>query len=758
MGALAGEQASGRPRRDGATTRTLVVALCLAALGPGSAAAAPGDLDPVFGQGGRFSQAVGPGDSRANAAVVQADGKIVLAGTAQQSASSPTNEDFLVMRLNADGTLDTSFGGTGIVQTPIAAGTGRDEAFAVALDSGGTIYAAGSSAGDFAVARYTPGGALDTGFSGDGLQTHSTGTVDQARALRVQADGKVVIAGAGGGAGSGFHVLRLDGTTGALDPTFNGTGVQETKFGDTAFAPDFANALVLQPDGKLVAAGTADAASAASDVALARYNTDGTLDTAGFGAGTGKVQTQGPAQEEGSALALDPAGRLVLAGRSFSGGPLDFLVARYDTGGALDPGFSGDGIETTPFVAPDGTRFASATGVLVEPAGTIVAGGWAFSCSAAGCADYALARYTGGGALDPSFGDAGKRTYDVAGANDFASALVHGSQIQAGVSFDGTREVVSATHVNGVDAGGNGGGTTPPPTSTGAPDLHVQKIAVFGPRLREVTNVGKDQHFFWRVTVTNRGTAPAENVAVTDIFPARVGTGSIGPGRGIPESNDPALGCDNAGFDTPRSLELNPFGSQLARSRGPLGPGESLEFNLAACATRVGRVTNTASATTTTMEVGVFGNTGESTLDVYDVPDSVIRTANARRVRGQAAARGQESRIAQFDPSLGRLARVEVAVARIDGRANVAQRRRIGSCSWLRSVRRLRFRGERAVRGRCSNPVWLRARGTRVWSIRFARGLPRGRYVVLSRAVNRAGVAEVAFSARDRNRVRFRVR
>jgi len=427
-------------RRDVAAPLVVVALLCA----PQAAGAAAGDIDPSWASGGKFSLVVGPHASGINAAAKQADGKIVVAGFAEQAASAPFNSDFMVARLNADGTLDTSFnaGGAqpGVRTTSIAGDTADDFGNAVAIGPGGTIYVAGATdpAGtdsvDFAVVRYTSAGLEDAGFSTDGIQTLSLTNFDVARGIAVQeSDGKPIVVGS---SGDGFHVMRLDPTTGALDTTYNAAGatpgVQEILFGDT-FQTDVASAVVLQGDGKAVVAGSAEANTTSADFALARLNTDGTLDTAGFGAGTGKVQTMLSQKENARAVALD-GGKIVLAGDVLAtSGPStkDFIVARYLADGSADMFFGGSGVVTTPFIATDGTRFANATSVLVED-GKILANGTAFNCPGVGCADFAVARYSDDGSLDGSFGDAGKRTYPVGGESDFASAAVPGSNILFG--------------------------------------------------------------------------------------------------------------------------------------------------------------------------------------------------------------------------------------------------------------------------------------------------------------------------------------
>jgi len=228
---------------------------------------------------------------RAQAQVIQSDGKIVVAGYAYNG----TDYDFALARYNSDGSLDTTnFGsGTGKVTTPF--GTGSDQAFAVALQSDGKIVVAGTTRSqgksDFAVARYNSDGSLDeTNFgNGTGKVTLSIGSDDAiAYAVAIQpADGKIVVAGVASNAENTDFALARFNSDGTIDDTgFGaGTGMVMTDFG----AGDIANALVLQSSGKIMVAGNADmGAGTKSDFALARYNSDGSLDTTGFGSG-GKV-------------------------------------------------------------------------------------------------------------------------------------------------------------------------------------------------------------------------------------------------------------------------------------------------------------------------------------------------------------------------------------------------------------------------------------------------------------------------------------
>ncbi|HQH86392.1 MAG TPA: tandem-95 repeat protein, partial [Anaerolineaceae bacterium] len=202
----------------------------------------------------------------AHAVAVQADGKIVAAGYTENGSTY----DFALARYNSDGSLDTTFSGDGLLTTDF--GSDSDYACAVALQADGKIVAAGSadngSNTDFALARYNPDGSLDITFSGDGKLTNDFGSgYDHAQAVAVQADGKIVAAGyASNGSNDDFALARYN-PDGSLDTTFSGDGLLTTAFGS---GNDGADAVAVQADGKIVAAGSAYNGSNL-DFALARY-------------------------------------------------------------------------------------------------------------------------------------------------------------------------------------------------------------------------------------------------------------------------------------------------------------------------------------------------------------------------------------------------------------------------------------------------------------------------------------------------------
>lgn len=349
---------------------------------------AAGGLDPGFAGDGTVTSDFGGGAHTANAVAIQpSDGKIVVAGTTEVAEEGGGCCFFSVARYNTDGSLDSGFGDGGLVRVDEFGGSadGAD----VAVQPDGKIIAAGKGAGGgFALVRLDSAGNLDPSLGGDGAVVAGfTPTSPQdaggvARRIALQPDGKIVSVGYVGNTNFDIGVVRyLPG--GSLDPTFSGDGMVTADFGGTEFGNDVA----VQPDGKIVAAG-----SGAVGVALLRYNADGSPDN-GFGSG-GRTSVHFPGDGGGAnALALQPNGKIVIAGQADdpdSQEANDFGVARFNANGTVDTGFGGDGFVVTGFQDRDEAR-----GVLVQPDGKIVAAGFG-----AGFA-FALARYQGGGGTAP---------------------------------------------------------------------------------------------------------------------------------------------------------------------------------------------------------------------------------------------------------------------------------------------------------------------------------------------------------------------
>jgi uncharacterized delta-60 repeat protein len=229
-----------------------------------------GTLDISFGTGGRvttnFIDTAGiNGGDQSRGMAVQIDGKIVAAGFSSLTGRG----DFALARYNRDGTLDASFGIGGTVTTDFAGGV--DTALSVAIQADGKIVAAGSATingiSDFALARYNRDGTLDASFGAGGtVTTDFAGGADNARSVAVQSDGKIVAAGRAVISGNSDFALARYTSNGTLDASFGTGGTVTTDF---AGAGDQAFSVAVQKDGKIVAAGQAIVNGL--DFALARY-------------------------------------------------------------------------------------------------------------------------------------------------------------------------------------------------------------------------------------------------------------------------------------------------------------------------------------------------------------------------------------------------------------------------------------------------------------------------------------------------------
>ncbi|MFF2777129.1 calcium-binding protein [Streptomyces sp. NPDC058052] len=467
---------AGRAGAVGATALALVLGL------PAVATAAPGDLDPAFDGDGRVVTDLG-GYAGAEGMAVQPDGKIVTIG---YGYSAETSGDFTLTRYHPDGSLDTTFGGDGIVTTDFV-GANNDEGRGVALQPDGKIVAVGGSTdwggnGAWAAARYLADGSLDTTFGEGGkvLTEIDVDAIEIAESVVVLPDGRLV---AGGSSNGMWSLVRWD-ASGVPDPSFSGDGRVTTTFG-TGCCHGVGD-LVPQPDGKIVAAGHADG------LTLTRYHADGSLDTSFDG--DGRVTT-GTGSGEG--VALQPDGRIVVAGKDGNA----FLVSRFTTGGAPDPSFDGDGRLTTSFGPGDG----GAADVALQSDGRIVAAG-----SYGG--DFALARYNTGGSLDPDFGGDGRVTTDFGGTGDAAARVAlqtDGKIVTAGLA--GTPNSVEAHR--GLARYLGGGGIEPP----AGVDVSVTKT---GP---STVGIGDTATYTVRLT-NNSTTTAATNVQLTDTL---TGTATI---------------------------------------------------------------------------------------------------------------------------------------------------------------------------------------------------------------------------------------
>jgi uncharacterized delta-60 repeat protein len=392
--------------------------------------AVPGDLDPTFGTAGKVTTSFGTSFDFSSAVALQPDGKIVTAGSGRLTNASSIQ--FALARYNSDGTLDNTFDGDGRVL--ISVGQGVNVAYAVAIQPDGKIVAVGGTnvgGGDFAVLRLNPDGSPDTSFDGDGIVTTQTSFQDDtAYGVALQADGKIVVAGYGVENDNTFTIVRYN-ANGSLDTSFDGDGIAETTFG----AVDaYGQAIVLQPNGKIVVAGYI--LNSGSRFALARYNSDGSLDTSFDG--DGKLTTgAGPTNNISRAVALQPDGKILLTGQSGISNASVLATYRYNPDGSPDNSFGTNGLVTTTISNTNN----SSNFVAYQNIGKILVGG-------ASDGEFSLVRYNLNGTLDSSFGAGGKVTTEIM---SFSADKANGIAVQPDGRIILTGETRNGTNGNDSD-------------------------------------------------------------------------------------------------------------------------------------------------------------------------------------------------------------------------------------------------------------------------------------------------------------------
>ena len=393
--------------------------------------AAPGDLDPSFGSGGMVTTDFSGAFDKVEDLAIQPDGKIIAVGLAD---NFPNTGDFGLARYNPDGSLDLSFGSGGIVTTDFG---GFEEIGSAAIQPDGKIVAVGrvlaNSTSQFALARYKPDGSLDLTFSGDGKITTAFAGYAELGDVVLQPDGKIVVAGNvfNSPTGIGGFALARYSVDGTLDSSF-GSGGKVTP-NDVGIGIE-AGGVILQSDGKIVVTGRANNPTTGSpDFAIVRFNPNGGLDPS-FGV-NGKVFTDflGGSDEPGD-IVLQPTGKIVIAGRAAdSSGTNRFALARYNTDGTLDSVFGSGGKSTIEF-----SGLGEVNGLVLQADGKFVAAGHAHD-SASGNSDFAIIRVNSNGTLDMEFGINGKVTTDFFGGADQQEAIViqpNGKFVVAGNAFD----------------------------------------------------------------------------------------------------------------------------------------------------------------------------------------------------------------------------------------------------------------------------------------------------------------------------------
>lgn len=413
-----------------------VIAGLLFVIGPVAVRAAPGDLDTSFGSvlfaTGKVRSDFGERGfpiARARAIAIQSNHRIVAAGSVRPAAGG---NRLAVARYLAAGTLDASFGDAGLAVT--SEGDLLEEAYAVAIQPDGKIVVAGEAGTRFGVARFNANGTLDATFGSQGVvRTDFPSTIDDAAfSLALQPDGKIVV---GGRAAIDLAIARYNGD-GSLDTSFNGGG----QFTTRVFNQSVAFAVAVQPDGRIVAVGPA-----ANGFGVLRLLADGRFDTT-FG-GNGRVVVDFGASTTARALALQPDGKIVVTGNRLG----DVALARLNADGSPDSSFANGGTRTTDIGSGSSDR-GEALAIQVDGK-IVVAASTDANLDGSRTIDFnfAVLRYNRDGSLDGTF-RGGKLTTDLGASNvrrsdtPFAVALQHsdGRIVVAGESLSFRTEPANA--------------------------------------------------------------------------------------------------------------------------------------------------------------------------------------------------------------------------------------------------------------------------------------------------------------------------
>lgn len=341
--------------------------------------AAPGDLDPSFGIGGKVTTSFGAVEAGAIRVAIDADGRIIAAGFSLIGGVS----DSILARYNNDGSLDNSFGTGGTIQTDFWV---NDGALSVLVDANGKIVVVGVTrdfgSEDFALVRYNQDGSLDTGFGTNGHVVTDFGADEIARSIKIDVSGRIVVLGT-------YHDTR----------------------------------------------------NVTHEMALARYNSDGSIDSS-FGTNGKLTSTFGAAFINASDVVIDKFGKIVVAGSIGD----DFTVARFNVDGSLDTSFDLDGKQVTSLggVANHGGFVG---GVIIDSRDRIIVVGSYYDPRTTTNLDLAIVRYLPSGTIDHSFGRSGKTIIDFGGIDGFHSVAIdrHGKIVVAGERIvDGNRDVLVA--------------------------------------------------------------------------------------------------------------------------------------------------------------------------------------------------------------------------------------------------------------------------------------------------------------------------
>jgi uncharacterized delta-60 repeat protein len=449
-----------------------------------------GSLDPSFGTNGetilpQFSNGNFEIDTPAGMAT-DANGRFVIAATSQVSG---LGNSIAVTRVNTDGSLDSTWGGSGQITANTPGGTSNDNASSMTLTQpDGKIVVVGTSSPQFgpsrlAVTRYNSDGSLDAGFGTGGIALFdNTGTFSLVpTAISLDASGRILIAGQISTSffKMQFAVARLN-ANGSLDTSFGSGGESVLPvFGNNYFEWDRVAGMAVDASGRIVLAGTAPAPYSDS-LALARLNADGSLDNSfGTGGQLTLANISGAYTETGAGLTIDSSGRILIGatangyfGSSYGS---RLLVTRLKSDGTVDGAFGASGTVLVPQFTQGYYENDQAVGVALDSLGRIVVAGSSTSSNYS----FMAARFNADGSPDSTFGVGGQSVISNFGsdfyifsgsatrmaidANDRIAIIGYASGYHSSTGKNGTDFAVGVFKVNGcpdVDFGADGATTT----------------------------------------------------------------------------------------------------------------------------------------------------------------------------------------------------------------------------------------------------------------------------------------------------------
>lgn len=384
-------------------------------------------LDPTFGINGKVITSYGH-ESYISKIHMQKDGKIISVG----GASNGNNLDWAITRYNSNGSADQNFGINGKVKKDFGGG---DALSSIKTQTDGKIIVGGythsTSNFQWTLARFNSNGQIDSNFGNNGVIFTFIGIHSVLNDIVMQSDEKIVAVGYRQNQGQDDVVIVRYNSDGSLDTTFGNGGIVITPIGTFN---DRGNSIALQSDGKIFVFGDFDAGGH-DNVFLARYNTNGTLDTS-FGSG-GKIIDNYEYHNGARGVAIQADGKIVVTGSTNNyNSPADTYVARYNPNGSPDNTFGTNG----KFIKSFTNGIDTSNSIILQTDGKIIIGGYE-EVSVGMNKDFALRRLNPNGTLDTEFGAGGSFLTPIGSGNDAINSIVQqsdGKIVAAGTVFNGT--------------------------------------------------------------------------------------------------------------------------------------------------------------------------------------------------------------------------------------------------------------------------------------------------------------------------------